>query len=531
MKYDTIIVGAGISGLTAAAYLSKEGHKVLLCEKQDYVGGLVNSFQYKDFTFEGGIRAIEDSGIVQPMLRQLGIDIEFLPSTVSLGLEDEVIQVKDKSSLKDYADLLKRKFPDNEKDINRIIKEISKIMKYMDILYGLDNPAFFDIMKNKKYLFGTVLPWLFKFLFTINKVEKLNEPVDEYLKKFTDNQSLIDVIGQHFFYKTPAFFALSYFSLYLDYAYPKGGTGTLTQKIKEFFLSHGGVLKLETDITYLNPEAHIIKDSIGNEYEYENLIWASDNRYLYEVTDTTDVKDTDTLQSITEKKQEMSKKKGGDSILTVYMTVDLPKQYFREICTGHFFYTPDLHGLDDLVDRSKSIRDLSKEEVIEWLKDYYKYNTFEVAIPSLRDESLAPKGKTGLIVSLLFDYEVTSYIKEQGWYEEFKKMSEEVIINILDKSIFPGLESKVIDKFTSTPLTIVTRTRSSHGAITGWAFTNKPVPSEKRMLHVSKASLTPIPDVFQSGQWSFSPSGMPIAILTGKLAADRVDKILKKKKH
>jgi hypothetical protein len=30
---------------------------------------------------------------------------------------------------------------------------------------------------------------------------------------------------------------------------------------------------------------------------------------------------------------------------------------------------------------------------------------------------------------------------------------------------------------------------------------------------------TAIPDVFKAGQWSYSPSGVPIAILTGRIAA------------
>jgi len=33
-RYDTIVVGGGIAGLTSAAYLSKSGQKVLLVEKK-----------------------------------------------------------------------------------------------------------------------------------------------------------------------------------------------------------------------------------------------------------------------------------------------------------------------------------------------------------------------------------------------------------------------------------------------------------------------------------------------------------------
>ena len=71
-----------MAGLTAAAYLSKSGLKVVLCEKEKKTGGLVNSFEYKGFVFDGGIRGIENSGIVFPMLKQLGIEFDFLANPV-----------------------------------------------------------------------------------------------------------------------------------------------------------------------------------------------------------------------------------------------------------------------------------------------------------------------------------------------------------------------------------------------------------------------------------------------------------------
>ena len=39
-----------------------------------------------------------------------------------------------------------------------------------------------------------------------------------------------------------------------------------------------------------------------------------------------------------------------------------------------------------------------------------------------------------------------------------------------------------------------------------------------------QASLTPIPRIQQAGQWSYSPAGLPMAFLTGKLAVTRVRK-------
>ena len=141
---------------------------------------------------------------------------------------------------------------------------------------------------------------------------------------------------------------------------------------------------------------------------------------------------------------------------------------------------------------------------------------------------MAPKGKTGLIISALMDYAIVKHISDLGWYDTFKTFSEATIINILDKGIFPDFKSHITNQFTATPLTLENKTGNSDGAITGWAFTNKPVPAVHSLPKVAQSILTPLPDIYQAGQWSFSPSGLPISILTGKLAADKVKKQLKK---
>ena len=144
LRYDAIVVGGGMAGLTSAAYLAKAGLKVLLCEKENKIGGLVNSFDYQGFVFDGGIRGIENSGIIRPMLSQLGIEIEFLPSDVSIGIGKDVISVNSADSLHAYQELLGKYYPDNKADIARIVEEIRKVMHYMDIQYGIDNPLFMD---------------------------------------------------------------------------------------------------------------------------------------------------------------------------------------------------------------------------------------------------------------------------------------------------------------------------------------------------------------------------------------------------
>ena len=523
-----------MAGLTAAAYLAKAGLKVLLCEKEKHTGGLVNSFEYKGFVFDGGIRAIEDSGIVRPMLRQLGIEVDFLPNPVSIGIGEDVVRVSSKESLGAYQELLNKYFPDNQQDIAGIIQEIAKVMGYMDVLYGIDNPLFLDLKNNPKYVFRTILPWALKYLLTAPRIAKLRKPVDEHLARFSTNQALLDIIAQHFFQKTPAFFALSYFSLYLDYRYPRGGTGAFAKALEQFALGNGAEIRRETAITSLDPGRNQAMDSRGNVYQYRKLVWAADLKTLYRVADLASLTDRTVISGIADRKEALAGQVGGDSVFTLYVTVALDSAHFAQICSPHFFYTPSIAGLsqvsldelrnDDLKNPTRFVNE--RPHIENWLSRYLEYTTYEISCPVLRDSTLAPEGKTGLIISSLFDYSLTRHIEALGWYEQFKKLMADRMIQVLDASIYPGLKAAVIDSFTSTPLTIERVSGNSEGAITGWAFTNEFIPAVSSLPKVASSVLTPIPDTYQAGQWTYSPSGLPISILTGKLAADRVLKDL-----
>ena len=535
MKYDAIVVGGGMAGLTAAAYLAKAGHKTALFEKENKPGGLVNSFVYKGYVFDGGIRAIEDLGIVFPMLKQLGVYVEFIKNKVSIGAEKMMVDLARKASLYAYRGMLNMLFPENEEDIGSIIAEIEKIMGYMDIQYGIENPVFKDIKNDREYLVHTLLPWLVKYIRTIGKVKKLYMPVEEHLAQFTKNQSLIDTIAQHFFAQTPAYFALSYFTLYLDYKYPRGGTGKLPEAMAGFISENGGHIFPETKIIKIDPREKTIFDSDGREYIYDCLVWAADMKMLYEITDLEKIKNASSAKKAAAHKELMRDKKGGESVFTVYAACEFEPYYFKEKHGAHVFYTPYKKGLDGIKAESLKAPDgtfTDDREIIEaWLRAYFTYTTYEISIPVLRDESLAPKDKTGLIISVLMDYSLVRHIEQMGWYEEFKTLAEEKVIEVLDQTVYPRLAQHISDRFSSTPLTVEKATGNTDGAITGWAFTNKRIPAVSNLPSIAKSVNTHIPDIYQAGQWTFSPSGLPISIITGKMAADRVIKKLSKHKN
>jgi len=529
-SFNSIVVGGGIAGLTSAVYLARSGQKVLLIEKNKEPGGLVNSFTRDGFHFEAGVRALEDAGIILPMLKDIGIELECVKSPVSIGIENEIINIESLNDLEKYRELLVKLFPNSEIEINDFLKIIRKIMKHMDVLYGIENPVFKDLKRDREFIFKKLLPWLPKFIFTVGKINRMNMPVEEYLSTIVKNPSLRDIIAQHFFKNTPAFFALSYFSLYLDYFYPIGGVGKLSEALKNKILEYGGEIKTETKITEVLADKHVVIDQSNNLYKYDNLIWAADLKTLYKIIASEGLLPKANIK-FEETKTTMLQNRGTDSVFSLFLQVDEPLDSFRNIANGHFFYTPSKSGLGEthrkeLDELLNNFEKVTKEQVLSWLDKFTRLNTYEISIPGLKDSKLVPPGKTGMIISLLAEYDLFKKIQYAGWLNEFITELENRMLSVISGSVYPMLKDKVTGRFSFSPLSIENRVGSSEGAIVGWAF-EKTMPVVNKIQISDRSVLTPIPSIYQAGQWAYSPAGVPMSILTGKLAADKIIKKMK----
>ncbi|MGD8605239.1 MAG: FAD-dependent oxidoreductase, partial [Anaerolineales bacterium] len=496
-------------------------------DKNDRCGGLLSTFDASGFKFDSGPRAFVNSGIVKPILKDLGLDWEFVENPISIGVEDQLFRVDSMESLQDYQRLLVELYPENADDIERIINDIEKLSGYTQVLYEFDNPNFSDQLSDKKFIFRKLIPWTFKFLNALRKFNQFSMPMENYLARLTDNQSLIDIVIQHFFRRTPTYFALGYFYVYLDYFYPKSGTGALANLLEHKVVDGGGEIKLNTHIVTVNPSQSTVIDSEGASYNYDHLIWAADLKSLYRIIDSNGLSAEASAQVETEAERMLSAK-GAESVYILFLAVDRPPSYFQNRGGGHFFFTPSRQGLGET---SRSARErlvadfdnLSKEDVLAWIHDFCDLNTYEVALPALRDPALAPEGQTGVMISCLLDYDVVEKIKQAGWYDVFKQTMEERIVNLFSQTLYEDWADDILFKFSSTPLTINQVSGSSEGAITGWSFETD-VPVVNALKDIPKSVLTPIPNIFQAGQWSYSPAGVPIAMLTGWYAAQEISK-------
>ncbi len=303
-------------------------------------------------------------------------------------MEDEIVNFDSEGKIDEYGEVLAEKFPDSKQEIKEIMNEIKKIIDYMDVLYGIDNPLFIDYMKDKKYLFKTLLPWFIKYQKNMKKIKKLNVPVQEFLKNFTQNQKLIDMITQLFFKNTPTFFALSYFGSYLDYYYPRGGTYTFANEMEKYTLENGGEILNNTEIVEIIPNEGILKTADGDEYFFKEMIWAADLKTFYNIINTNGIEKKKILDNYRKKKELVDNKSANESVLTLFIYADKEKEYFEKITNPHLFYTPTIKGtgdidLEEYFNTLTNKNNLNAEEIkvnlFEKLVKYLENTTYEIS--------------------------------------------------------------------------------------------------------------------------------------------------------
>jgi len=337
------------------------------------------------------------------------------------------------------------------------------------------------------------------------------------------------MVCQHFFKGTPREFALGYFYNFLDYLYPRGGTGRLPEALRECASANGARILLDAAVAMVDPVKKSLRDQQGREFRYDALLWAADLQTLYESCETGGLPRA-TRRRVLARKEALGHFACAESVFTLFVAVDAPPEEFARVSRGHFIYTPQTHGLGELhrsalEDLKTDFNSLAPETLWSWLAEFCRCNSYEISIPVLRDRSLAPEGKTGLILSLMFDGELCLKIHERGWYGEFKERIARHLLDALEASVYPGLRSKILFTDAATPHTLRRLFGVRDGAIVGWSLEG-PVPVPDRLTRIGASVRTPIPGVFVAGQWTYSPAGVPVAILTGRIAAQRINSAL-----
>ncbi len=131
MKYEVVIVGGGIGGLTTAALLSARGVSVCLLERQSRVGGCLANFEHLGYRFEptcGLYSGWEPGGIFERIFSELPVEpphVHQLSPSYVVRLPD-AIDVSVSSDGAAFESELRKSFPECTEATIDFYRELSQ---------------------------------------------------------------------------------------------------------------------------------------------------------------------------------------------------------------------------------------------------------------------------------------------------------------------------------------------------------------------------------------------------------------------
>jgi phytoene dehydrogenase-like protein len=508
--FDVIVIGGGLAGLCAGAYITRSQHSLLLCEQADQTGGYFRTFNNNGFHFDAGIKAIENAGMLIPMLKQLGLEnkVDLRRYTSALALNEQFLSLRNNYDFNHFFNILGRKFPHEQKGLKLLSSQADRIGRWVDVISTLPNPLFENyksILPRMPVWFFQNIPGLLKFKSTGKLLEI---PLTEFLAKYVSDRSLINILSELFFYGTPAIFGLGYSKVFMDYYYPYKGVQSLTDSLSDYIMEHGGEIKTNSRVKRIITENGRVK---GVQLENDNIIKA---KFVISASDmhSTFIDMLYSPETPVRYRERLQKADIGESSVCVFLSVDIPPDKIPVQGCPHIYFMPDDEGIghEDSMDI-----------------DFFARSPIEISIPSLINPELAPNGKSAVIVSAVarYDFHNNWNLNNHHSSNDYCILKEKVADQLTETAakLIPGLKEHIISRHVATPHTYHRYTLNTGGSICGWTYDRINTFHQKGTgSGVRNSVLTPIKGLLQSGHWTMYPGGAPVCILTGRLAADYI---------
>jgi all-trans-retinol 13,14-reductase len=238
-RYDAVLIGSGISGLTSAALLSELGWKVCVLEQHYTAGGFTHSYDRQGYEWDVGVHYIGEVGTRTRSRKLFDFLSEGKLQWAPMDPEYDRFYIGEKvfcahAGKQEFQDNLLRQFPGEQAAISAYMGLLARVSKAMPVF------AMSRLLKPwQRWLLGPYLRAKIPSLLLRTTYEVLSE--------LTDNQDLLAVLtGQWGDMGLPprrssflvhALIARHY--LYGGY-YPVGGSWKIAESIIPRIQRHGG---------------------------------------------------------------------------------------------------------------------------------------------------------------------------------------------------------------------------------------------------------------------------------------------------
>lgn len=479
MSKRIIIIGAGISGLTAGIYLKRSGFDVTILEQHSIVGGMCTSWKRKGYLFEGAMHWVTGSS---PKTEVYGLwaDTGAVGEDVPVLLQDSFRSIEWKGQtlhlyrdINKTAEALAALSPEDEKPLRRLARDVKAAVKMTMPIVDIKGVK----MKNPKYMgFGFLLKVL-PAMVAIGKYGKIS--CAEFVKTFKH-----PAIKRLLSFITDDYAATAIVSTLAtlhagDGGYLEGGSLPMVHRMAKTFTGLGGKLMLNTHVKKV-----CIENGRACGVTTENEIFTADAVVVTQ----------ETIAAL----DKLFDSPPGDAWLK-----NLRENTTPAVCTyvsiGVRTELPD-HMLP--------------EWELETPITYAGQTLHTFGFYSYR--KYAPAGGTALTTALMADtYDFWKKAKEEGRYETEKQTLGDQIVRALC-SKYPECNGKIEVVDIATPLTYERYTGAFRGS---WMGIMKPGARSALMYPGYSESIS---GLYFAGHRMMLPGGLPVALASGRTAAQLV---------
>lgn len=482
---DTIIIGSGAGGLSAAICLSKAGQRVMVLEQHDVPGGWCHSFYLNGHRFSPGVHYIGLLGegeSTRALYEGLGVANNLVFFRMNPKGYEHCYIGKERIDLpgnfNDLNTTLAKRFPKEKKRIEHYLKLVRNVSRQIQLI-----PKMSGFWDNITIPFRTKHMGKYA-LFSLKRVVNWHIK-DPLLQKVLNIQW-----GDHGLAPAQASFPLHcavmdhYFS---GGYYPMGGGAAIVKAMTNALQKNGGTIRTSTAVKSIILEGDKKRKAIGVELENGEKIYAS--RIISNadpgITYLNLVKEQNLSAKLLKK---LKKTKYSCSSLMLFLSVAMDVRKLG-MDSGNIWMM-DNRDMDRIYEEMNAV-DITSGDVFPGLF---------ISCTTLKD----PTSFDGKHHSL----EVITYINPDSFrkfnkenkerskeYLEFKEILTNKMINTLERAL-PGIRDHIVHKELGTPMTnkhylnatngSVYGTEKSFGQIGPFAFRAK---SEIENLYMCGASI------------------------------------------
>lgn len=483
-----VIIGAGLAGLTFGALAIKDGHEVIIIDKNQEPGGVLTLAKQDGFSFEQGPLILTDllpGESVYQFLNELDIHLKVMREDRGLSTPEFDLIAPEKYEGSDWRKKrLIELFPEDKAGIEEYYRFYDALM---EIRYLSEQPqnawtkmkTLAAFMKIKRYENMSCKEFTEK-LFSN---EKLRLVFNGILADFCADPDEVQCLFLPFVNTETAFdkripTMKNGKNYYLGYSYIYGGCQKLPEAMMDYITSHGGQYLPETVVRRVllqDEKAKGVELSDGRVIEGDIVVGCGAARdFFYKMVGEEHLDEK--YRTILQEFRPM------EAVFMVHLGVDYDPSVYQKQSLCYYYGSYDLHGA---VERLRS-------GVYHEGEDGYL-----IYFPDRHAPEFAPEGYHTVTI-----YTVCPDTLKEGTWAEKKDEYADKLIHLADKHL-PGLSEHIVTRkiVTAEDYRALTHMEKSSfgGTVPVWKQQNPPY-------------ITPVEGLFFVGAQSESGGGVPVVI-------------------